>query len=260
MCIIVVKPQGIDLPSKDVLKACFSANKDGAGYMYCKSPKRDTVTICKGFMTPETLLAQLDLSRIDKETACVLHFRRATHGAVSPGNCHPFPIAETEDLLKHCHLSGLRYGLAHNGILSFYNSSLKFDLRSELSDTQQLIQQLKPFPLSIDQLKAMITDKAGEFSKALGAGKMAILDSFGKIEMIGDGWHQKDGVFYSNTSFSAYLGGPEGGNYSLTPKKDMITSLIPYKCPKCESADIALRVNFRIAACMSKTCEHKWNY
>ena len=34
MCIIVAKPKGQDVPSKEILKQCFTKNPDGAGMMY----------------------------------------------------------------------------------------------------------------------------------------------------------------------------------------------------------------------------------
>ena len=46
MCIIVIKPQNVAFPSKEILKNCFTQNPDGAGFMY---PANHKVMIEKGF-------------------------------------------------------------------------------------------------------------------------------------------------------------------------------------------------------------------
>ena len=49
MCIIVAKKKGLELPTKEILENCFTANDDGAGISW--NTDNGTVIIEKGFMT-----------------------------------------------------------------------------------------------------------------------------------------------------------------------------------------------------------------
>ena len=98
MCIILHKPSNIQLPNISTLETCFQNNSDGAGFMYQHD---NSVYIQKGFMTFKSLITALDQlqQKINIiNTNLMIHFRLASHGHITSGNTHPFPI--TNNLKK----------------------------------------------------------------------------------------------------------------------------------------------------------------
>lgn len=87
MCIIVYKPAGIELPSRETLRECWDNNPHGAGLMWADGER---VNLQKGYMSWEDFEAALDevTKGIDvASTPMALHFRIATHGEIVPGCC-----------------------------------------------------------------------------------------------------------------------------------------------------------------------------
>ena len=197
MCIIAIKPAGIKMPAETTIENMWYNNPDGGGFMYTSG---GNVHIEKGFMSLKDLkaaLKQLEKTIDVVNTPIILHFRITTHGKTSPGNCHPFPVAEKLPLLQmtKCKTS---LGVAHNGIIHVTPS------RKDISDTMEYIMsQLTPmYQLKKDFYK----DEAGKkliynFIRS----KMVFLDGTGHIETIGDFIEDKDGVLYSNTSYRARI-------------------------------------------------------
>ena len=146
MCIIVVKPADTQLPPKETLKICFDNNFDGAGYMY---RKEDVIHIVKGFFDFESLWHSLE--GLENDDVCI-HFRWATHGAVTRGNCHPFPLSssvrELQNTRAHC-----RMGIAHNGVITGVRKS------KEISDTMVFIKTLDPDKKVTKQLSTATGNK-----------------------------------------------------------------------------------------------------
>lgn len=119
MCVIVVKPSNIDMPSESVLRACFVSNPDGAGYMY---RQKDGIHIKKGFMFFKDFYENLtkDYEEQGNNVAFVMHFRIGTMGSRTAELTHPYPISkELEDLKKLEFVSPI--AMAHNGIISLTN-------------------------------------------------------------------------------------------------------------------------------------------
>jgi len=108
-CIIVSKPAGIPLPNLDVFRNCWERNPHGAGYAVAKD---GAVHIRKGFMTWQSF-AEIDFTELTP-LSCVFHFRYATHGSQSAGNCHPFPVSGN---LRQCYRK-TDVAIAHNGIIN----------------------------------------------------------------------------------------------------------------------------------------------
>lgn len=178
MCIIVVKPANSPMPSKETLKICFTNNSDGAGYMYRRG---DTVHIVKGFFDFEALWRSLEGLQTDDDVC--IHFRWATHGTISRGNCHPFPLTssvrELQNTRAHC-----RLGIAHNGIIKDVHKS------KEISDTMVFI-------------KTLNTDKkiTKQLSEAKGGNKFCVMTP-NQTVLIGDFVYDKDlGCYFSNYGY-----------------------------------------------------------
>lgn len=133
MCIIICKDAGVAAPSKKILQTCLSTHKDGFGAMWRDGSK---VKIMKGLYTIDSITKIVDF--IPKEVEAAFHFRMATHGTVSAGNCHPFPLSSRNDALTATR-GVFDTGLMHNGIISSFGTRNE----SSLSDTMNFIKYLE---------------------------------------------------------------------------------------------------------------------
>ena len=191
MCIIAIKKKNVPLPDEKIFKTMFENNSDGAGFMYNHNGK---VVIQKGFMTYEKFIRTLD--KVSKEidtysTAMVFHFRIATHGAVTTGLCHPFPLSDKTHLLKR-HFYSCKLGIVHNGIIPIQP-------RKGISDTMEYIVS----ELSKKAKHHPEFYKNKKIRKAILAeikSKMAFLDGNGDVYTVGD-FVTDNGILYSNTSY-----------------------------------------------------------
>lgn len=196
MCVIMVKPKGKEMVSKEIRRQMWDRNKDGAGFMYLNKDKK--VIISKGFMTfddfEKGLSSVKDVKNI-KDTPMVLHFRITTHGGTSPENTHPFPISSVESHLQALDVS-CNLAMAHNGVINSVETS------ATLSDTMMFIKTIVS-PLSkLD--KEFLTSYEKFIKYGIGASKLAFLDNTGKITTIGD-FKDVDGYLYSNTNHVPYV-------------------------------------------------------
>lgn len=193
MCIIVYKPQGITMPKNSILENCFDSNPDGAGFMY-KDNNSKKIIISKGYMDYYSFfnaITELNNSINITATNIVFHFRYATQGSVSPGNCHPFPITDKVKNLKELSIIA-NTAMVHNGVIPFctdYNS------KNKLSDTQIFIR---------DYLSKM--NNSTLFNPAVlslieeSTGSKFIFMNNSKIELIGHFIEDK-GIYYSNDTY-----------------------------------------------------------
>jgi hypothetical protein len=119
MCVIIVKPAGIDLPNEDILSQCMHNNDDGFGLAWADGR---SVHIRKGAMTLEQVFELIArLPRDIKDKHMIMHFRLGTQGAVMAGNCHPYPISSSINRL-HATTLDCQCAVAHNGHI-YSNSS-----------------------------------------------------------------------------------------------------------------------------------------
>lgn len=200
MCIIVAKPRGVKMPSENILRNCFIANPDGAGMMISYNGK---VYGYKGFMTFANFSAKLQklgkrFGNLDK-LAIVMHFRIGTHGSNNPHNTHPFPISEEYDDLRELEWIS-NSGVAHNGIISCTKTHPDVKVE-DVSDTMVFIKRIIA-PVSRNISVTKHKDILEGFQIAADS-KLAFLDGKGNLECLG-GFHEKDGVQYSNYSYYGY--------------------------------------------------------
>ena len=123
MCVIIVKPQGVKMPNKDILDACREANTDGVGY--CTSSGKFN-------KSTNYELIKNDLLNIQQNDKAIIHFRFATQGSVIDANCHPF-------------ISNDIY-FAHNGCLPFLNKTDQTD--SEIFFRNKVMPVVKKYGLN----------------------------------------------------------------------------------------------------------------
>jgi len=99
MCLIIHKPQGIEIP-EDLLKAALALNRDGWGLMGLDT--EGSVVLERH--ADSRLAPILDSLERHRDAELVLHLRQRTKGTESIENAHPFKLAE-------------RLYLMHNGTL-----------------------------------------------------------------------------------------------------------------------------------------------
>lgn len=106
MCVIIWKPKGKML-SEEAIRAAWSRNKDGFGYMYYDE-EADCIRYGKDIYKDPQLIIDKFKELTDKE-AC-FHFRLRTHGATTDKQCHPFLVTDQEE-------DGRDILFMHNGII-----------------------------------------------------------------------------------------------------------------------------------------------
>ncbi len=184
MCIIIAKTSSAKHPSEEVIRKCWASNSDGAGFAYGDST--GGVSISKGHMKLESLLAALERVRAVERSWYLLHFRIATHGSRGADMTHPFWV--TKD----------KVALAHNGILRY--SSL-CDAKDGRSDTAAFTEDvLAKLPENWHQNEAFVH----LIEDYLGTGnKFAIIDHDGIRLLNKSAWNEdkETGLWFSNYSW-----------------------------------------------------------
>ena len=190
MCIIMSKPAGVPLPSLTTLHNCWERNPHGAGYAVANG---SAVYIRKGFMTWEEFVDGINFDALT-DHACVFHFRFATHGSTSPGNCHPFPV---EGNLKRQKVR-TDVAVAHNGIIrdvpiakKDYSDTMSYIERNISPYWKQCREHGRYMYSAVENQNVLIRETES---------KWAFLYPNGKIFNIGTGIMQ-GGLWYSNVGF-----------------------------------------------------------
>lgn len=191
MCIVIIKHAGVEMPTKRQIKTCFNNNPHGAGFMYAYN---GNVYIEKGFMSFKSLWRAV--MHFDESTPMVIHFRLATHGSISAGNTHPFPLSsDISELKALSHETDM--GLAHNGMLDFNE-----DVLHDLSDTMVFIRDILSQPV----IKANLDNATilHLLTSVTEGSKIAILSGDGNITLLGDEFSwitEQNGLMFSNTGY-----------------------------------------------------------
>ncbi|MDR2050169.1 MAG: hypothetical protein LBQ63_00105 [Deltaproteobacteria bacterium] len=183
MCIIVVKPRGVQAPSHDILDNCFNNNQDGAGFAVYY-PLMQKARIQKGFMKKEAFSSAIDSAGITKEDIVIYHFRITTAGGTAQKNCHPFPISDNVSMLEALDVYTDNV-IAHNGILGKGKETLS-DTMLYIKDT---LSQYNDIIKHFDEIKEETEGSRLAFILA------------GEIYLTGR-WIYEDGIFYSNDTYS----------------------------------------------------------
>lgn len=179
MCVAIYKPEDVKLPSLEVLKQCWDANPDGAGFAL-RTDGEYSIGIHKGYMTWKQFVTAYKKYLADFTGDLLLHFRIATHGGISPGLTHPFSLTRDVKLLKHTNVK-TNYALIHNGMLPIESE--------EGSDTMEFCRRLAPLYQNIPSAFNLIEGMAGN-------NKIAVMTR-DKVHLFGE-WENIDGVYFSN--------------------------------------------------------------
>lgn len=169
MCVIIVKPAGVKMPSREILDAAYMANHDGCGFVSTFRHKK----------TLDYISFLRELSKVDESEACMIHFRLATHGSVKRANCHPFRRGDVF--------------FAHNGVLSIQPIG-------DMTDSETAFSELV-YPAIADygwhhEMKDYV------ISNIIGCSKFAMMRlGDNEVKMYGSFLSQSDGCYYSNLRF-----------------------------------------------------------
>lgn len=180
MCVIVYKPADAPTLPFDILQACFTTNRDGAGFAYIHEGK---VHWSKGYFNVDLLNKALMEIPADAET--VVHFRIATQGLVDVANTHPFPVSEDASLYEVSEYSGDVPVLFHNGVLSIGS------IKDRKSDTWQMTEDILTQALD----PGVVLDWLAEESHS----RFAYVAPHG-VTRHGD-WQRHEDWFFSNLSW-----------------------------------------------------------
>lgn len=199
MCVIAVKPKGVNLPSEETLKKMWDNNSDGAGYMYNLDGK---VHIKKGFMKFEDLKASIDNTyrmltnkAINAEdVSFIYHFRIATHGTVLPQNTHPYPISDNIVDLGALETE-TDLAMAHNGVIG----KMDIEKESDITDTATFVKDVvTPFYKYTNNTFLKNKNVIETLESVIGASRLSFLDGEGNITKVGNWKDGEDGLCYSN--------------------------------------------------------------
>lgn len=192
MCIIAYKPSNVDFPSDTILKNCWESNPDMGGFMYALN---GSVHIEKGFETWEAFKHALDKARVrtGNNVPYVMHFRISTQG-YDVTCCHPFPLtSKMKNFRKMNYVTNI--GVAHNGILRITSDGAK-----DYSDTMKFITDY--LSLIIRSYKWYEDERTKQLIENLIDGsRLAILDKTEHCELLGKGWIEDGGIWYSNSTY-----------------------------------------------------------
>lgn len=189
MCIIVVKPKGINLPELNTLRNCFNNNPDGAGFAI---QAENSIIYSKGYQAVSHLYD--DLVTANKEypdAAMLIHFRIATSGGITAENCHPFPV--TDDISRLHALHGRTHlAIAHNGIIDIRSTATNSDtvefIRNELAYLDKAVPEWYNDQNILKALNNRIQSK------------LAVLPVHGQPVMIGT-FIEDNGLYFSNSTY-----------------------------------------------------------
>lgn len=231
MCIVVYKSALAKFPDKEILENCFTNNDDGAGFMFAVNGK---VHIRKGFMTFDKFYKELKkaVSIYGESLPYVFHFRISTQGGVRKDCCHPFPLSKNMKALRELAVR-TNIGIAHNGIIPLTSDYSKKSV--DYNDTMKFITE---FLTLIIRNNEYYKDKDTlTLIERLSESKLAILDGNGHCELIGKGWINDGGIYYSNDTYQEkylnYYYRPYYYNYEYEKAYDEESGLYQFSLDDC---------------------------
>ena len=255
MCIAIVKPVNIELPSEEILYNCFKKNPHGAGFSYAED---GFVIINKGFENFDDFYKSFLNSKASKDKLVFIHFRIANKGLKDRGNTHPFPVCNNIYKLRMIKQNVCKYALIHNGLF-YYNETdyLKYDPLNIISDTMLFTMILSD---KMDSLNANIENIHKDYRLAnviafnliknteeytpyvndliKNQCRFAIMDGNNNFQLYGK-WEKENGIYYSNNSFRSsnaitkYTYIPCYSCATMKEKNEMIQTHLGHYCLNC---------------------------
>lgn len=212
MCVIIHKPEGVEVTPKDI-KGAFETNPDGFGVMFYDKAQ-DRIIGKKGvFKNIKKIMAVFNTLR---ETEAIYHFRIKTHGSICNEQCHPFQICSKDR-------DGMDIFFMHNGTIH------KQKGQAGESDTQMFCNAflkplLQPNPnfIKTEAFKDLIESYIGGYNK------LAFMYEDGKILRLNDmNWQEHEGLRCSNKHFVPWTKRNYNTNYVNSHWDDVKKEWVP---------------------------------
>lgn len=198
MCIIAVKPQGVALPSVEILKRMYNKNPDGAGVAYAIN---GIITINKGYMNINEYIKAVQ--KIPINATAIIHTRISTSGGIDKELTHPYKLTNDYKELRQTHAKMADgYAVAHNGIFG------EFGTMQGANDTMQfIVNYLHPLKELKDKTGGAVIDNDIKpiINKLVSGSRLVIMDVDGNYMLYGNYWHEQDGIYYSNEGYKQRL-------------------------------------------------------
>lgn len=172
MCVIIVKPAGVKIPTNEIITAAYHTNPHGCGIV---SPTQ----FYKG--TSYRSFKRI-LNKVSIDEPCIIHFRLATHGSICRANCHPFRRGDV--------------WFAHNGILSIKPIGDMTD--SETAFQQVIYPAIVKYGYGSEGMNIAV-------ARVIGYSKFAFMQG-DDVRLYGDFIKNDDGCYYSNLRFLPLVG------------------------------------------------------
>ncbi|MAS82795.1 MAG: hypothetical protein CMF45_08900 [Legionellales bacterium] len=179
MCLAIYKPKGEEV-AKDRLRNAFNRNPHGAGFTFAEGEGK--VHIRKGFFTFDQFWKAY--SKANKPNrSFLIHFRWATKGKKTKGNCHPFRLTKT-------------HAMIHNGTID------RVLLKDGGSDSANFAKRILA-PIVKSHPNFIYTTHGQKIvNLAIGASKVAVMNSAGNAVIFNEHkGHWDSGVWYSNDTY-----------------------------------------------------------
>lgn len=181
MCVIIYKPKGVNLPTKEILTDCFMDNPHGIGY--CVRTNDNKLIMDKGLWDIEDFFDVVKpVRKYLRNIEMAIHFRYASVGNIKDDNCHPF-ITKNGSVLFH---NGTIRWLKENNF-----AGMGYEIKKDSkTDTEQFIKYLEVIEDRLDNEKARTLLQQATNSKFLIMTKE-------NTYLIGD-YEKKEGCYFSN--------------------------------------------------------------
>lgn len=197
MCIICLKPAGVEMPSDKEIKHMFDRNPHGAGFAIqgdIHGDGRFLVEYHKGFMNVDDLIEALGPKDKLKDLTVAIHCRIKTSGETDKFTTHPFPISNQYSDLRKTDGSGPV--LFHNGVFS----GLGGIVDKNSSDTQDFVVGVASRYLKNAKMPGKIAQVIT--GKIIGECRVLVLYPKKSFPMLRWGkWYEHKGCWYSNMGY-----------------------------------------------------------
>lgn len=174
MCCILYIPAGVETPSIHLLEQVYFANRHGIGFADSQGNRGKTLSF--QYFTKI-------IQKRKTESACIIHFRLATHGSICIKNCHPFYDKDND------------VWFAHNGVLPI-------ESHNDMTDSEIFFRE-RFLPLC--NKVGYENKELWDFTNAERGSSRFIFMHGNDIKQFGV-WHEIDGVYYSNLNWCYYRG------------------------------------------------------
>ena len=168
MCCILYIPAGVDTPTINLLESVYLFNRHGIGFADSDG---------NSFKTLNFRRFTKEIQKRRKESACIVHFRLATHGSISEKNCHPFYDPDT----------GVWF--AHNGVLPIRSHDDKTD--SEIFFRERFLPRLNEYGDTPELWDCVERERGSSRFVFMRGDRVVTLGT----------WHNQRGVLFSNLNW-----------------------------------------------------------